>query len=111
MSTLSPVLYNLAQAQSAGQNPLLGLLPMVLIFAIFYVVLFMPMRKRQKALAQVIEGLKKGDRVVTNGGIYGEVVAVDGPTLILKVADNVKMKFAKSAVAGLETEADKGGKA
>jgi preprotein translocase subunit YajC len=111
MSTLSPVLYTLAQAQSAGQNPLLGLLPMVLIFAIFYVVLFLPMRKRQKALAQVIEGLKKGDRVVTNGGIYGEVVAVDGPTLILKVADNVKMKFAKSAVASLETEADKGGKA
>jgi preprotein translocase subunit YajC len=109
MSTLSPF-FLLAQSQS-GSSQLLGLLPMVVIFGIFYVLLILPMRKRQKALQQVVEALKKGDRVVTNGGIYGEVVAVDGATVILKVADNVKMKFAKSAVAGLETEADKGGKA
>lgn len=109
MSTLSPF-FLLAQSSPQG-NSLLAFVPMVVIFGIFYVLLILPMRKRQKALQQVVEALKKGDRVVTNGGIYGEVVAVDGATVILKVADNVKMKFAKSAVAGLETEADKGGKA
>ncbi|HEX3126720.1 MAG TPA: preprotein translocase subunit YajC [Thermoanaerobaculia bacterium] len=60
------------------------------------------MRKRQKALQQVVEALKKGDRVITNGGIYGEIQGMDAQTVILKIADNVRIKVAKSAIAGLE---------
>ena len=52
---------------------------MVAIFAIFYFVLIWPMRKRQKALQKLIENLKRGDKVVTNGGLYGEVAARRGP--------------------------------
>jgi preprotein translocase subunit YajC len=83
--------------------------PLLLIFAIFYVLIMLPMRKRQKALAQLIENLKKGDRVITNGGLYGEVAAVTGPTVVLKIADNVKVRVAKSSITGLEPEAEKGG--
>jgi preprotein translocase subunit YajC len=83
--------------------------PLLLIFVLFYVLIMLPMRKRQKALQQLIENLKKGDRVITNGGLYGEVAAVTGPAVVLKIADNVKVRIAKSAITGLEPEAEKGG--
>ena len=79
-----------------------GIVPMVLIFAIFYFLLIAPMRKRQKALQRLIDQLKKGDRVVTNGGMYGKVAGVHDKDVILQVADNVRIRVAKSAVAGLE---------
>src|SRR5436305_5035862 len=92
-------------------DTLTGLAPMLLIFVIFYVVLMLPMQRQRKALQQVIETLKKGDRVITTGGLYGEVVAVDGPTVILRIADNVRVKVAKSAISGLEGEpGEKGNK-
>jgi len=93
----------------ANQNPLLQFAPMFLIFALFYVLMIVPSRKRQKALQQLLENLEKGDRVVTSGGLYGEVVAVTGATVVLKVADNVRVRVAKSAITGLEPDAEKGG--
>jgi preprotein translocase subunit YajC len=81
---------------------------MLVIFAIFYFLLIYPVRKRQKALQKVVESLKRGDKVVTNGGIYGEVAAVEGAVVHLKIADNTKIKVAKSAIAGLEGEAEPG---
>jgi preprotein translocase subunit YajC len=93
----------------ANQNPLLQFAPLFLMAALFYVLIFVPSRKRQKALQQLLENLKKGDRVVTNGGLYGEVAAVTGATVVLKVADNVKVRIAKSAITGFEPDAEKGG--
>ncbi len=90
-----------AAGSDLGQSLGPFILP-ILIFAIFYFIVMAPMRKRQKALQQLIDNLKKGDRVITNGGMYGEVVAVDEAAIVLKVADNVKLKFAKSAIAGLQ---------
>jgi preprotein translocase subunit YajC len=95
-------------ALQASDNPLLAFAPMLIIFAIFYFLLVMPMRKRQKTLQQTIEALKKGDRVLTTGGLYGEVVSVEPTSLIVKIADNVKVRVAKTAIAGLEAEAEKG---
>jgi preprotein translocase subunit YajC len=66
------------------------------------------MRKRQKALQTLVGNLKKGDRVVTNGGLYGTVAAVEEKTVLLKVADNVKVKVAKSAISGLEGQEGEG---
>jgi preprotein translocase subunit YajC len=80
-------------------------LPAVIV-AIFYFLAFAPMRKRQKTLQLMIENLKKGDRVLTTGGLYGEVAGIDAGTVVLKIADNVKVKLAKSAIAGLEKEGD-----
>ncbi|HEX5760950.1 MAG TPA: preprotein translocase subunit YajC [Thermoanaerobaculia bacterium] len=90
------------QGQPAGQSPWLGLVPMVAIFAIFYLLLVAPMRKKQRELAQTVAALKKGDKVITNGGLYGEIAGLDGNVVLLKVADNVRLRVAKSAIAGLE---------
>lgn len=100
----------LQAAAGGAQGTLLAIVPWVLMFVIFYVVLILPMRKRQKALQELVANLKKGDRVITTGGIYGEVAAADGATLVLKIADNVKVKVARSAIAGLEGDGDQGGK-
>ena len=83
-------------------SALVQFVPLILVFVIFYFLVIGPMRRKQQALQRTIEALKKGDRVVTNGGLYGEVAGVDQATLILKVADGVKVKVAKSAIAGLE---------
>jgi len=84
------------------QNPLFGLLPFVLIFGVFYLLVFAPMRKRQKKHQSMLDALKAGDRVVTSGGIYGTVVGVAGDTVQLRIADQVKVDLAKSAVSGLQ---------
>jgi len=99
------------QASSSPLGALGGFLPMILIFVIFYVVLMLPMQRQRKALAQMIENLKKGDKVITNGGIYGEVTAIEGPKVLLRIADNVRVWFAKSAVTGFEGTPEKAEKA
>ena len=98
--------YLLAFASGSGPSALVQFVPIVLIFAIFYFLLLAPMRKRQKALQQTIENLKRGDRIVTTGGFYAEVASIEGKDLMLKLSDNVKVRVAKSAVAGLEGEED-----
>ena len=92
----------LLAAAAQGQPGWVGLLPMILIFGIMYVLLFLPMRRRQKALQKLIEDLKRGDKVITNGGIYGQVAQVSDKTLKLKVADNVKIEVSRSAIAGFQ---------
>ncbi|HEX9941033.1 MAG TPA: preprotein translocase subunit YajC [Thermoanaerobaculia bacterium] len=102
-----------ALALQAGPSGVLGALggfvPMLLVFVIFYVVLMLPMQRQRKALQQMIANLKKGDRVVTSGGIYGEVTAVEGATVMLRIADNVRVRVAKSAISGLEGDSSEKG--
>lgn len=102
-------LATLATAPAEPGIRFVDFVPLILIFAIFYFLLIAPMRKRQKAHRQLLSELKKGDRVVTNGGIYGEVTSVEGDTIRLKVSDQVKIKLAKSAVAGFQGEEAEGG--
>ncbi len=91
----------------AAPSVLVQLFPIILIFGIFYLLVIAPSRKRQKALQETIDALKKGDRVITTGGIYGDVVSVDGSVVILRIAENVRVKLAKSAITGLEKDAGK----
>ena len=100
----------IAFAEGSSPSPLIQFLPFIFVFAIFYFLLIAPMRKRQKALQAMIAALAKGDKVVTNGGLYGEVAAVHDDVVILKVADNVKVRVAKSAISGLEGEPQPGSK-
>lgn len=86
---------------AAGGSPLSMLLPFVLIFAVFYFIVIMPAKKQQKKKDAMIAGLKKGDRIVTNGGIHGTVATVEDASLLVKVAENTKIRISKSAVAGL----------
>jgi preprotein translocase subunit YajC len=91
----------------AGIGPqLVSFVPLILIFAIFYFLVIAPARKRQKKLQATIDALERGDKVITTGGIYGEVVSTEGGVVFLKVADNVRIKLAKSAIAGLEKEGE-----
>jgi preprotein translocase subunit YajC len=103
-------LLTIAFAEGGSPSPLFQFLPFVFVFAIFYFLLIAPMRKRQKALQTMIAALQKGDKVVTTGGLYGEVAAVHDEVVILKVADNVKVRVAKSAISGQEGDAEPGGK-
>ena len=99
----------LAFLQSAPQgSALMSFLPIILIFGIFYFLLIAPMRKRQKALQQLVDNLKRGDKVVTTGGLHGDVAAVDGNIIVVRIADNVKVRVSKSAIAGLEGEPEPG---
>ena len=74
-------------------------MPMILIFVIFYFVLIRPQRQKQKALQLQIEAMKKDDKVVTIGGMHGIVTNVKERTVVIKLADNIKVEFEKSAVA------------
>ncbi|MEM9558470.1 MAG: preprotein translocase subunit YajC [Acidobacteriota bacterium] len=91
-----------AQAAGGSTGLLVALVPYLLVFFIFYLIWWRPVRQRQKALEEQIANLKKGDRVVTNGGLYGKVVKVDDAIVVLEIADNVRARFAKSAIGGLE---------
>lgn len=94
-------------AQATGtQDFLVSLVPLVLIFAIFWFILIRPMRQRQKKLEELVDNLKRGDKVITNGGLYGEVSAIHGNVIHLKVADNTRVRVAKSAIAGLEGDSE-----
>ena len=77
---------------------LLQLLQFLPIFLILYLLLIRPQQQRQKKLNEMLKTLKKGDRVLTTGGIIGTVVGVDDAKTVLKIADDVKVEFAKSAV-------------
>jgi len=89
-----------------AKNPLIQFLPFILIFGIFYLLLIMPMRRRQKKHQELLGKLTKGDRVITNGGIFGTVVEVEDDKLTLRIAEpKVDIQVARSAVAGLAKDA------
>jgi preprotein translocase subunit YajC len=91
----------IALVQSAGSSFIGTMIPMAVIIGIFYFLVIAPANKQRKRTEAMLKALKKGDQVVTSGGIYGTVQSVDADTVILKIADNVKIKIAKSSVAGL----------
>jgi preprotein translocase subunit YajC len=100
-SWLTVALMSDGEGSSGG---LMGLFPLLVIFALFYFILIAPMRKKQKALTHMISELKNGDKIITNGGIHGTVVGVNEGVVQLRVADQVKIEISKSAVAGLQAE-------
>ena len=99
---MQSALFLLAQAGGSAPSPLVQLVPILLIFGIFYFLLLAPMRKRQKQHQAVLEALKRGDRVVTNGGLLGEIAAVEEKVVHLKLADNVRVRVTKSSIAGMQ---------
>ena len=92
-------------ARPGEPNPLASLVMMGLIFAIFYFVLILPMRRKQKKLEQLVKGLKSGDRVVLSSGIYGTIVGTEADAFLVRVDDKTRIKVQKSAVAGLQAPA------
>jgi len=81
-----------------GQNPFTSLLPLILIMVIFYFFLIRPQMKRQKELKNFREALKKGDRVITSGGIYGKINNISEGVITIDVGNNVLIKVDKNAI-------------
>ena len=89
-------------ARPGEPNPRGSLVMMGLIFAIFYFVLILPMRRKQGKLEQLVKQLKSGDRVVLNAGIFGTIVGVDEDAFLVRVDEKTRLKVLKSAVSGLQ---------
>lgn len=85
------------------------LIPVLIIFAVFYFVVFRPQQKKMKEHRTFLENLKPGDEVVTNSGIYGKVVNISGNFVLLEIAKDVRVKIDKSAISGTGSEKKKEG--
>lgn len=93
-----------AAPASAGVGEMLGmLLPLVLMFVVFYFLLIRPQKKKDKKVKEMLAALKNGDRVCTIGGIYGTITGIKDDTIELSVGrDNVKLVFARWAIRNVE---------
>ena len=103
---MNEILSLLPVMQAAGPDMLFTLAPIGLVILVFYFLILRPQNKKQKALKQMLSALKKNDKVMTIGGIHGVVannVRENDTTIILKVDDNVKMEFSRSAISSIVT--------
>src|SRR5438094_9694835 len=92
--------------QASGNSTaafLIQVLPIAAIFLVFYFLVIGPASKQKRKTQQMLNSLKKGDRVVTSGGIYGTVQGVEPDVIYLKISDNVRVKVARSAITGVLT--------
>ena len=90
-----------AGSASGGTSSLMGLLPFALIFVIMYFLLIRPQQKKQKEHREMIQNLKKGDRIVTGGGIHGRITGMDDTTFTVEIADKVRVKVNRGNVAAM----------
>src|SRR5207237_10048319 len=90
----------LMQATSGAAGILSSpLVMMVIVMGIFYVMLILPQQRQRKKVQAMLQALKSGDKVITSSGIYGTVNGIDGDTIILKIADQIQIRIARSAIA------------
>ncbi len=110
MSILGTIDSLLAMSTPPGgaqdQNLLWQFAPFILIIAVFYFLVIAPQRKRQKKHAEMLSNLKNGDKIVTQGGLYGTVAGVSDTVVQVRIADGVKIEVARHAVSGLRGETD-----
>jgi len=88
-------------AAGGGMGSMGALVPLILMFVIFYFLLIRPQQKQAKKHKETLANLKKGDYVLTTGGIYGRIFAINGPIITLEIADKVRVKLAKGQVSRL----------
>ena len=98
--------FGMGATPDAGGSPWMQLIPFVLVIGIFYFIILLPMRNKQKKVQEFLETLKVGDKVVTTGGIYGQVTRIGGDSVQLQIADlgdkKVRIEISKAAVGGLQ---------
>ncbi len=99
MMNLMNVLLMAPPTQGANQNPLMQFLPLILIGIVFYFFMIRPQTKKMKDQRNFIEGIKKGDKVVTIGGIHGKIAEINDDTYMLEIENGVKMKIDKVSVS------------
>jgi len=108
MTTTDPLFgLLLALAASPGQqvSPLIQLIPFALVLAIFYFVILLPMKKRQKKVQEFLAALKVGDKVVTSGGLFGSIAKIGDDAVSLQIAPNVRVDISRAAIVGYQGQA------
>jgi len=104
---MTPVLFPFVVAMAQGQSSqslLVSMLPFVLMIGIFYVIVLMPMRKRQQKIQNFQSALKVGDKVITTSGIYGQVTKLDDKSVQVQIADKVRIEVARASIGGYQGE-------
>ena len=95
----------LAMAAPEGGSAWLQLLPFVLVLAIFYFIILLPMKRKQQKVTEFLEALKVGDRVITTGGIHGQITRLGEQSIQLQIADKVRIEISKAAIGGYQGQA------
>jgi preprotein translocase subunit YajC len=85
-----------------GASPLLQVVPFALILAIFYFIILLPAKRKQQKVQDFLNNLKVNDRVITTGGIWGQITKIDDQNVVLEVADKVRIKVSRAAIGGLQ---------
>ena len=101
----SGLAYAMGAKGEGGGSGLTGLIPLLLMFVVFYFILIRPQQKTAKRHQEFIKNLKMGDRVVTSGGLHGSVTGLTDTTVTLEIADKVRVKVTRSAIGGSGQEA------
>lgn len=96
-----------AAAAPSGMANLAQFVPLILIFIVFYFLLIRPQQKKAKEHQNYLANLKKGDKVITGGGIFGQIAGIADNVVTLEIAENVRIKVSRSAVAGSAADAEK----
>ena len=94
----------LAMGASADQSvsPLIQLIPFALVLGIFYFVILLPMKRKQKKVQEFLDGLKVGDKVVTSGGLFGSIAKIGDASIQLQIAPNVRVDMSRAAIVGYQ---------
>lgn len=104
---LTDIAYAMSQNGAAQQTPqgaFAGFMPIILIFIIFYFLLIRPQQKKTKAHQEMVNNLKPGDQVITNGGMHGRLTKVEEATVMVEVADRVRVKMSRQSISALKSE-------
>jgi preprotein translocase subunit YajC len=89
-------------APAEGGSPWLQLVPFVLVLAIFYFIILLPMKRKQQKVQQFLSSLKVGDRIITTGGIHGQITRLADDTVQLQIADKIRIDVARAAIGGYQ---------
>ena len=89
-------------ASPDGGSPWLQLVPFVLVLGIFYFIILLPMKRKQQKVQEFLGSLKVNDRVITTGGIYGQIMKIDEQKVQLQIADKVRIEVSKAAIGGYQ---------
>ena len=85
-----------------GGSPWLQLVPFVLVLGIFYFIILLPMKRKQQKVQEFLDSLKENDRVITTGGIYGQITRLNGDKVQLQIADKVRIDVSRAAIGGIQ---------
>ena len=97
-----PSLLAMAAPSGANPSPWLQFVPFVLVLAIFYFIILLPMKKKQQKVQAFLQALKEGDRVVTSGGLFGTITKLKDDAVQLQIAQNVKVDISRAAIVGYQ---------